>query len=59
MPNLEGLYYRGTEEAMEVLEPWIDKTGGVSQDATEKDWLGQLDHFGRSRYGSDAPLQQG
>lgn len=46
MPNLEGLYYGGKEEAMKVLEPLIEEIGGVLQDATETDWLGQLDHFG-------------
>lgn len=46
MPNFEGLYYGGEEEALAILEPLVEEIGGILQDATETDWLGQLDHFG-------------
>ena len=46
IPNIEGLYYGGREEALPVLEPLIEDIGGMLQDVTETDWLGQLDHFG-------------
>lgn len=46
LPNFEGLYYGSKEDAMAILDPLIEDIGGKLQDATETDWLGQLEHFG-------------
>lgn len=46
LPNFEGLYYGGQEDALAILEPLVEEIGGMLQDTTETDWLGQLDYFG-------------
>ena len=46
IPNFEGLFYGTKDELTAVLDPLLEKTNGLLQDATETDWPGQLSHFG-------------